>query len=302
MRCISSLLALDFRFPTSDRRQRLFFLPEVTLLCVLVIAVKLLFPIEETASFARSMTDVTALQIDWRTWVEAFNDHKERMQSEDHIEKGSEMQMTEKDVLTMSNQQLDDYMDWFEEMWVDEDRVQQKQRPLPKELLDMFPPRDYARATPSTKYDFSKRREMNTQSTEKFLIEVISTIGIRPTQDNSRESSNLTGDRYVRYQNADDLPPYARVFHQAVADAVAFKIETLILAVLQVEQQLIEWRRSRGPADQRRRGSHEGDDADMSDDAGNMEREIDGPTNARASADTDSLNEDEMEDSMSASP
>ena len=108
-------------------------------MCLLVIVVKLHHPFDGLIRHVRSLADSAALTIDWETWVDRQSSCKMHAADGTHLERGSEINVTEKDVMNMTGEQLDEYIDWYERTFVDEPRAEEKARALPKQLLDMFP-------------------------------------------------------------------------------------------------------------------------------------------------------------------
>ena len=142
----------------------------------------------------------------------------------------------------MSGEQLDEYMDYYERTFIDPDRIEQK---LPKELLDMFLTGrldDSELAAYSYQEQFAKEQE----AVEEKLDAVIGSMRLRRVISKESEGSvRRIGSLYKRYRRVEDLDGYAKVFHEKVADMVGVKLETLVLAVGQMERLLIKWREAK---------------------------------------------------------
>ncbi len=221
-------------------------------MCLLVIAVKVYHPFDDFARHVHSLADPAALKIDWETWVEAQRTHIIDSTGETHLKRGSEINVTEKDVMSMTGEQLDDYMDWYENTFVDELRVEEKARGLPKQLLDMFPTgrQDGSSRTP---YDYNQVAVEEQETIDKRLKMVMGKLRLRTVvsddSDDSVKDSTPIGSFYKRYRGTEDLTPHAKAFHEAVAEAIGVKLETLVLAVGQMERQLVKWRDAKTKAD-----------------------------------------------------
>lgn len=259
---ISQILSTTFAFPLPGFRQRISSLPEIQLMCLLVIAVKLYHPFDESTRHVRSLADSAALTVDWAVWVDTQSSHNVRVADEPHLERGSEISVTEKDVMSMQGEQLDEYMDWYERTYVDDSRAEGKPHGLPKQLLDMFPTgrTDDSSATPY-KYDQISVQEQD--AIDKRLRTVTGKLRLRNVATDNSEDSIQVGSLYKRFREAKDLTPHARAFHEAVAKAIGVRLETLILAVGQVERKLVKWREAKLKAD---KGE---DDATMDDTSDN---------------------------------
>ena len=252
---ISQLLSSTFEFPIPGSRQQTCSLPEVQLVCLLVIAVKLYHPFDSSIRHVRSLADPAALTIDWESWVDDQSSCKVHAARETHLERGSEISVTEKDVMNMTGEQMDEYMDWYERTFVDESRAEEKSRGLPKQLLDMFPTGRIDGSDP-TPYSHDRMAVEEEEAVDKKLNTVMSKLRLRDVicddpEDSMGISETLTrsGSFYKRYRKIEDLTPHAKAFHVAVAQAIGIRLETLILAVGQVERRLVKWKDAKAKAD-----------------------------------------------------
>ena len=245
---IGQILSSTFEFPIPSYRQQTSSLPEVLLVCLLIIAVKVYHPFDSFARHVRSLADPAALTLDWEIWVDARNPHNVRATGETHLERGSEINVTEQDVMNMTGEQLDDYMDWYERTFVDESRAEEKARGLSKQLLDMFPTGrpDGSSATP---YDHARMATEEQEAIDNKLKVVMGKLHLRTVVPHDSEDfvetnahSTPIGSFYKRYRKVEDLTPHAKAFHEAVAEAIGVRLKTLILAVAQVERRLVKWR------------------------------------------------------------
>lgn len=252
---ISELLSAKFAFPLPGSRQQISSLPEIQLICLLTIAVKLYHPFDGFTRHVRSLADSAALTVDWATWVDVQTSHGVHASGEIHLEPGREINVTERDVMNMTGEQLDGYMDWYERTFVDESRVEQKARGLPEQLLEMFPtgrPDD----TSSKPYNYDRTAAEEQQIIDRRLNMVMGKLHLRDivsndSEDSARvhEDSTRIGSFYKRYRKVEDLTPHAKAFHETVAKAIGVRLETLILAVAQVERKLVKWREAKLKAD-----------------------------------------------------
>ena len=252
---ISQLLSSTFEFPLPGSRQQTCSLPEIQLVCLLVIAVKLYHPFDTSIRHVRSLADPAALTIDWESWVDGQSSCKMHATGGTHLERGSEISVTEKDAMNMTGEQLDEYMDWYERTFVDESRAEEKSRGLPKQLLDMFPTGRIDGSDP-TPYSHDRMAVEEEEAVDKKLNTVMCKLRLRSVVSDDpegsmgiSEDSNRIGSFYKRYRKVEDLTPHAKAFHEAVAQAIGIRLETLILAVGQVERRLVKWKDAKVKAD-----------------------------------------------------
>lgn len=224
-------------------------------MCLLIIAVKLYHPFDSFARHVRSLADSAALTIDWAAWVDVQSSRNVHAIGDAHLERGREINVTERDVMNMTGEQLDEYMDWYERIFIDESRVEGKARGLPKQLLDMFPTGRTDGSSP-TPYIHDQMAAEEQDTIEKRLNVVMGKLRLRNVVcDDSEDSigihedSTRIGSFYKRYRKVEDLTPYAKTFHETAAEAIGVGLETLVLAVGQVERKLMRWREAKVKAD-----------------------------------------------------
>ena len=118
---MSNILTFNFTFTlASDSRIRRNATshPEAQLMALVVFATKLGYPFDSDVvkRHPRSLSEPAALRFDWKKWVEL------RKQGSSLAERGSklpllegqESNITDADIFKMSNEQLDQYMDWYQ--------------------------------------------------------------------------------------------------------------------------------------------------------------------------------------------
>lgn len=147
--------------------------------------------------------------------------------------------MTEKDAMNkLTTSQLDEYLDWAERTLVEPEHP--RKGGLPMQLLDMFPT---GRLDGSSAKELSFEEETRTDqvSSEAMLEACMKCLKLRPIcpEDGEGEGKRRRlGSFYKRYHRAQDLTPSARKFHEAVASLLNVTVDTLLVAVLQVERKL----------------------------------------------------------------
>lgn len=245
---VAGILSMNLSFPATRRRrrQKISDLPELALISLLVIAVKLYYPFNATDLSVDSTSHPALSNMDWDAWLNSHTNHRSRLQDRDHLMRGSEMNVKDKDAMEMTETQMDDYLDWCERTWVDEDRARQKPKGLSSELLDMFPTGRQDGSQPKP-YDFRDEAKKESRSTAELLTETMHQLTVRRTlsdeqYEHGAEGVKMVGSTYQRYRCSDDLTRQARAFHEAVADMLAVKLETVLIAVLQTERRLVVWR------------------------------------------------------------
>lgn len=117
---MAEIMKADFAYPYEGKRIRSMSNPEVLLITLVIVAAKLLYSLDGVERAPRSDRDPRCLRLDWAVWREAVEDKEARRRPIAHLERGQEYKVTPNDALTMDKTKLDDYMDWFENMWIGE--------------------------------------------------------------------------------------------------------------------------------------------------------------------------------------
>lgn len=108
-----------YTFPKEiTRRFHRIYLPEVQLICLVIVATKLLFPFDNVKRYPQALNDPSVQVIDWEKWAEAQSTFDRRGISQGFLTNGAAMQVTKMDAMEMTQQQLDEYMDWYDRFWV----------------------------------------------------------------------------------------------------------------------------------------------------------------------------------------
>lgn len=145
------------------------------------------------------------------------------------------MNVREKDVMNkLTTSQLDEYLDWAERTLIDPEPP--RKGGLPKQLLDMFPT---GRLDGSSAKEFSFEEETRIdQVSSEFMLEAYMKSLKMRTICPEGEGVRRLGSFYKRYRKEEDLTPSARKLHEAVASLLNISLNTLLVAVLQVERKL----------------------------------------------------------------
>lgn len=234
-------------FPRPGTRQKKSSFPETQLTALLVVAVKLFHPFDQLQRKSRSWTEPGILSIDWNVWSNSQTKHEARYISDGRIGRGNIISVNEQDVMKMSGAQLDEYLDWFEQTWVDEEGSKSRKSGIPEQLLDTFPT-GRLDGSSFAETSFDEESKIDQVSVDQNLSDVQESLKMRDVVSKEQEGKTNTpvrriGNFYKRYRKTEDLTPQARNFHEKVASLVGISLSSLMLAVLQTEMKLHIWRR-----------------------------------------------------------
>ncbi|KAI9375680.1 RNA polymerase I-specific transcription initiation factor Rrn7 [Aspergillus egyptiacus] len=228
---LQTLLGFTFEYPTKIvGRKRPLDKPELQLVTLVVIATKLLFPFDDIQRHPTSAQEPTVQEIDWSAWVEVQSHFERRGASSGRIGKGKEILVNEGDVLTMTPDQLDEYMNWYESSWLDSSKD-------PGPLASLFPlgGSNQSRAEgPEVEDNEEKALDTMLGMAQRYLK-------TRAIVDDPDSDLPRPGSFYPRYRQESDLPDSARAFYETTAKVSGISLSTLVRCVSQAEMQINKW-------------------------------------------------------------
>ncbi len=82
---------------------------------LIVIATKLSHPFDDINRVPQSEIDPTTVKVDWVRWRKITAEAPIK-----GLRRGKEIKVADADVMTMSGNQMDDYLDWYQRTWLDD--------------------------------------------------------------------------------------------------------------------------------------------------------------------------------------
>jgi RNA polymerase I-specific transcription initiation factor RRN7 len=223
--------------------------PELQLMSLLVIGVKLLYPFDDVKRHPRSFREPTAQKIDWANWKQCQQDSAKRPPGAS-LARGSEIDVSDTDIFNMSQQELDSYMEWYQKTWVREPRSGSDDS-VNKEILDMFP---LPSLDPIVQEASSQReKDVKEKATQNTRATISSMRFQRPVTDEETSDDSVDvrrpGEDYRSYKTEQDLPEMAMAFFIAASDTACTSVKNLLLAVRQAEARITKWKRAKRRAE-----------------------------------------------------
>jgi RNA polymerase I-specific transcription initiation factor RRN7 len=253
---MSSILNFNFTFAlASDSRIRRNATshPEVQLMALVVFATKLGYPFDSDVvkRHPRSLGEPAALRYDWKKWMELRKQGSSLAErgSKLPLQKGQESNITDADVFQMSDEQLDQYMDWYQRTYTKSTEAEDN---INKELLDMFP------LKPLPVEDPQRDPEGEREKTQLNRLKEVQTAmkPVRPVSDEDARQLQLDsetlvevkrpGSYYLQYRSMEELSlpgsKIAKAFYEAAAEVACMSVERLVKAVWQTEAKMDAWK------------------------------------------------------------
>lgn len=218
---LAKILKYDFAFPSYLGRHRVTAYPEVQIVALIIIATKLVHPFDGIALVPENIADPSVLAVDWKLWQGSF-----ATPPSDGLKASELINISEEDVFKMSGKKLDDYLDWYQRMWVDgrdakrtlilsilkvpEHQCTDELAIVPPKILELAPLHEIVSQTPSNS-------ELSSDETDVRLRTIQSHLIWRkpvPKDIQNNEKLQRPGMSYQHYRRVEDLPDAARAFYE----------------------------------------------------------------------------------------
>ncbi|KAJ9614192.1 hypothetical protein H2200_002328 [Cladophialophora chaetospira] len=237
--------------------------PEAQLMSLVVVATRLLFPFDSeiVKRYPKDPNDPTTLRLNWSSWLDAktnFDNAADAARDPTILKPGSEIHVTDKDILDMTDEQLDNYMDWYQTTWIKNNtstQASQEGGGIDKEILDMFPLHDVPERVSTRKDTEHLEAEEDVRVTAR-IKQVQHSLKSRRAISKEEESERglailRPGAHYIRYTRVQDLDRAAatgdnkqnavKVFHEEAAATACLSFKALLLAVNRTEEKIEKW-------------------------------------------------------------
>jgi RNA polymerase I-specific transcription initiation factor RRN7 len=230
---LANVLEIDFTYPILHKRTyNSLAHPEVQLMCLIVVATKLSHPFDDITRHPENESDSTTVRIDWVKWRQIMAEGEI-----DGLRRGEEIKVKDTDVIGMNEEQMDDYMDWYQRTWIDDRNpksiLQLLFRELililsvvPEQILELFPLQELLpQPADNSNYEQSIDRLKRIQSSLIVQTPVV-TEG-----DGQSGDVNRPGELYRRYRTVEELPEHAKAFYKVAGKSSPFVLskKSLIL-------------------------------------------------------------------------
>ncbi|KAI8946193.1 hypothetical protein F4801DRAFT_565625 [Xylaria longipes] len=229
VKCITEILKVDFSYSIGGKKIRKIDYPEVLLASLVVVSTKLLFSLDNVDRPPISQQDPRWTKVDWKEWQKIITEKPASAHA--HLTRGEEYKVTADDTLNMDKTKLDDYMDWFEKMWLfgGEPRTTERVRTL------------FEQKRSSTIADESPNPETDDQTMKQYERLGRSVTSVRPVIETTENEKTQPRNLCPVWRSEADLPDAAKVLYGKAAELAAIPLATLILGAKQVERQVELW-------------------------------------------------------------
>jgi hypothetical protein len=121
VRRLSSVLSLDFTFETANLKGS--DAPETQLIGLIVVATKLCQPFENIERSPITNGDIDSTHMDWKEWSTIM-----KSRASTNLTREEAMRLQDVDVVGLTGENMDEYMEWYCQTWLDAKDVKSTSR------------------------------------------------------------------------------------------------------------------------------------------------------------------------------
>ncbi|KAI1660783.1 hypothetical protein F4813DRAFT_348304 [Daldinia decipiens] len=234
VKCITEILKTDYSYSIRGKRIRAMDNPEVLLLALVVVSAKLLYPLDGVERLPRNHHDPRSMTIDWGKWQESMQN--DTVETSSTLLRGEEYQVTPEDALTMGKGKMDDFMDWFEKMWIGDGEPRTAER-----VREPFQGQKRLSQPSSLNEQLGNRERDQIRGRYEALnnsMKILETVPIDTEDLNKKKQSQ---DFCPVWRTPEELPDAAKAFYGKAANLSYIPLHTLVRGATQVERQLEIW-------------------------------------------------------------
>ncbi|KAI1172720.1 hypothetical protein F4777DRAFT_493012 [Nemania sp. FL0916] len=231
IKCIAKILKTEFAYSSGGKRIQAIDHPEVLLASLVVVSAKLLYPLDGVERPPADLQDPRRTKIDWKEWQTIVAGKS--VTKRGGLIRGEEYKVTPDDTLNMGKAGLDDYMDWFEKMWLHDGEPK-----TPERVRNLF---GHTRTSSRPNIPLNSEQNPGDQVNEKYerLSHAISSV--RPVTESTEKAKSQPRNLCPIWRTESDLPQAAKVLYGKAAELAAVQLITLIRAAAQVERKVELW-------------------------------------------------------------
>ncbi|KAF2193294.1 hypothetical protein K469DRAFT_715369 [Zopfia rhizophila CBS 207.26] len=215
-------------------------LPEAQLIACLVVCVKLMYPFDGPRRYPKTAAEPAATAIDWPKWDKHISSAKEGAGDLAKYMPDEFLTLKEKEVFSMSGDQLDQYLNWYRDTFIEDDTLRtEKNSDFQNSIYKMFP------IDGEAKSDLGQEDSAEAENMKKLDIIRAVHADMRPVRiiEEGEENADTfrPGSKYKHYRKEKDLPTYARRFYEEAARVAGLSLDMLIMAVFFTEKKMQKW-------------------------------------------------------------
>ncbi|KXT08766.1 hypothetical protein AC579_4931 [Pseudocercospora musae] len=229
--------------------------PEIRLMALIVIATKLLFPFDDKKRYAKNTEDLAAMRLDWDVWCKVLaqqHDHDKGKGKDqdrggpDQLSFRDAFSMNEADSLSLADERLDQYLDWYESNIASEEVRERgragREADFRRTLFEMFP--TTVNNQKSTQHAQTEISKAGKTSAEKIVQVQAALRARRIVPETEPDDMPRVGTSYTQYEAVEDLSGATREFYKEAAQLAGLSLRGIVRAVCMMEHKLFKLERA----------------------------------------------------------
>ncbi|KAK6346764.1 Pol I core factor CF [Orbilia brochopaga] len=263
---LAKKLNLPLRYPLSASKFNIIDCPDVQLMALMIIAVKLCYGLDGVTRYAKTPWEIANMTLDWESWKKIV-EMKESDVSNGAVasrDRNWQLGVREDEIYGFTDREMDEYLDWFEKNWVKKD----SSKPTAG-IAKLFEDRSGEGTNPKD----PNRKEASGEEVRVKLLEMrvdafkkmqgSAKINVPAADWTVRENRAVRkvvrpGENYPRYLKWEDVSSeQLRTLYKAAAARIAVDVEGFAFVVQRLENRL--WQTVRSRSRSRGKQSREGD-------------------------------------------
>lgn len=242
---LGDLLGHDFALHAENtKRLGIRHLPEAQLSGCLIVCTKLLYPFDDERRYPKAGSEPTSIRLNWQEWCRQMEAAETRRRGDsNHFTTKELMELREEDVFSMLSNQLDQYLDFYADTFLDAAEIKRTEETddFRSALYGMFPIEGQKQNAPIQISD-----RLPSQEALSLVSNVHSSMQpVVHASDGQMEINPLRpGQLYFSWKKEEDLPAPAKMFFEKISRLVGLPIEMLLQAVSATEARIEQWRRT----------------------------------------------------------
>lgn len=235
---LGKVLDLDMSSFIASKTHRIVVLryQEAQLMALVVVATKLLFPLDDIERRVYQPTDLSSLALDWDAWSKLHNSGHEN-ENDHQLTFAQAFDFNESDCLSAADDKLDAYLDWYEDNIASEEirehgRARQD-ADFRRTLFQMFPaPPRKPQTTPGASSAAPKSAWERLHETQRTLQRE------RVAQPGPSKNVNRIGSFYRRFRTVEELSGPAKLLFEKASALAGLSLQSMMQAVFSTEKRL----------------------------------------------------------------
>jgi RNA polymerase I-specific transcription initiation factor RRN7 len=241
---LGELLGYDFALHYNDR-QRLSVrnLPEAQLVGCLIVCVKLFYPFDKVKRYPTSFSEPTAAVVDWKKWCKAIKAPNTRQHENNSDFTTEELtKLTESNVFDMQPHQLDQYLDFYANTFLDDAEIQRtsENSAFRRQLYGWFPI-EGGRQYPSVQLSDERTHLQKLETVRAVHSKMKTRIAVE--EEEAESSVARPGQAYPLWKKEQDVPERAKVLYEEAARIAGLSMDMMVSAVFFTERRVEKWRK-----------------------------------------------------------